>query len=101
MKKLKITFSINDGVEEEFEIDCLGFTDDEVREEIDRNIKAITERQDSLIKAWKTQFPMEIDDRQYINRLDSEGFYLDGYLFMRKIDLKRGYFEGKLEIIEK
>jgi hypothetical protein len=43
---------------------------------------------------------MEVQDRGYINRIDSEGYFIDGYLFMRKIDLARGYFEGKLEVID-
>ena len=99
MKKLLITFSVNDGIEEQHEVPLLGMNDEEITEEIDRNISAINERQDEFIKKWEIQFPMEVKDRAYINKMDSEGYYIDGYLFMRKIDLKRGYFEGKLEIV--
>ena len=95
--KIEIIFSVNDGIDEQFSIEC---SEDQLEEELDRNIQGLNQRQDALITKYTGLFPMEEEDRQYYNKLDSEGYYQDGYIFMRKADLKRGYFEGKIIVTE-
>lgn len=100
LKTIKVKFLINDGIEEEFEVPCLGLSEEEFQAELQRNIDALTERQDEFLKTWETRFPSEVQDRQVFNKLDSEGYYQDGCMVMRKIDLKRAFFEARIDIIE-
>ena len=99
-KKLRIQFLINDGVEEEFYVPVSEMTDEEFQEEIERNIIALTIRQDNFLETWETKFPSETSDRMVYNKLDTDGYYQDGYMAMRKIDLKRAFFEARIHIIE-
>ena len=99
-KTLRIQFLINDGVEEEYDVPCNGMNDEEFQEEIERNIIALTVRQDKFLETWETKFPSETFDRVVYNKLDTEGYYQDGYMAMRKIDLKRAFFEARIDIIE-
>jgi hypothetical protein len=98
MKKLNITFSVNDVIEKEYSISLTKYKKDN-KKIINEQIKIINQAQDKFIEKWETQFPVDTFDRQFIDKLDTDGYYIDGYLFMRKLDLKRGYFEARMEII--
>lgn len=99
MKKylLKVIFSANDGEHENHSVEC---SEEDLEQEIDNNMIAITTYQDAMVEKWEKLFEMEASDRQIYNKIDADGYYQDGYLFMRKIDMKRGYFEGRLEVSE-
>ena len=100
LKTIKVKFLINDKIREEFEVPCIGLSKSEFQEELQKNIDILTRKQDKFLLEWETHFPSKMNERQVFNKLDSEGYYQDGCMFMREVDSKRAFFEARIDIIE-